>query len=132
MAMSEATKQSYTYGKFLLASGGVIFAIGQSLLFIIVAPMARSIGLTELQFGVAFSLANVSLLFAGPFWGKRSDTYGRRPLVLLGLTGAAFGTLAIALTLESLPPSERAAARIGIHCGWSASNGTTPHSCAAR
>ena len=39
---------AYTYGKVILASGVVIFAIGQSLLFIIVAPMARSIGLTEI------------------------------------------------------------------------------------
>ena len=70
-------KKAYNYGKFILASGVVIFAIGQSLLFIIVAPLARSIGLTELQFGLAFSLANVSLIFAGPFWGKKSDVQHR-------------------------------------------------------
>ena len=93
------TKTAYGYGKFILASGVVIFAIGQSLLFIIVAPMARSIGLTEMQFGIAFSLANVSLIFAGPFWGKKSDVIGRKPIFTLGLFGSAFGTLAMALTL---------------------------------
>ena len=93
------SKSAYSYGKFILASGVVIFAIGQSLLFIIVAPMARSIGLTELQFGVAFSLANISLIFAGPFWGKKSDKIGRKPVFVIGLIGSAVGTLAMAATL---------------------------------
>ena len=93
-------KKAYNYGKFILASGVVIFAIGQSLLFIIVAPMARSIGLTELQFGLTFSLANISLIFAGPFWGKKSDVIGRKPVFIIGLFGSAVGTLALAGTLS--------------------------------
>lgn len=95
----QRTDKAYTYGKFILASGVVIFAIGQSLLFIIVAPMARSIGLSELQFGAAFSLANVSLIFAGPYWGKKSDVIGRKPVFIIGLFGSAIGTLAMAGTL---------------------------------
>lgn len=95
----QSVDKAYTYGKFILASGVVIFAIGQSLLFIIVAPMARSIGLSELQFGAAFSLANVSLIFAGPFWGKKSDVIGRKPVFIIGLFGSAIGTLAMAGTL---------------------------------
>ena len=93
-------KKAYNYGQLILASGVVIFAIGQSLLFIIVAPMARSIGLTELQFGLAFSLANISLIFAGPFWGKKSDVIGRKPVFIIGLFGSAIGTLAMAGTLS--------------------------------
>jgi len=92
--------KAYNYGKFILAGGVVIFAIGQSLLFIIVAPIARSIGLSELQFGLAFSLANVSLIFAGPFWGKKSDVIGRKPVFIVGLFGSALGTLAMAGTLS--------------------------------
>lgn len=97
--MSDISKV-YNYGKFILAGGVVIFAIGQSLLFIVVAPMAREIGLTELQFGVAFSLANISLIFAGPFWGKKSDSIGRKPVFIVGLFGSAVGTLAMAFALD--------------------------------
>ena len=93
------SKSAYAYGKFILASGVVIFAIGQSLLFIIVAPLARSVGLSELQFGLTFSLANVSLIFAGPFWGRKSDVIGRKPVFTFGLFGSALGTLAMAATL---------------------------------
>ncbi|NND53872.1 MAG: MFS transporter [Gammaproteobacteria bacterium] len=96
------TESSTNYGlsKILLAGGVVIFAIGQSLLFIVVAPMARSIGFTEFEFGIAFSLANVSLIFAGPFWGKKSDAIGRKPVFIIGLFGSAVGTAAMALTLR--------------------------------
>jgi len=93
-------KKVYGGGKFILASGVVIFAIGQSLLFIIVAPMARSIGLTELQFGLAFSFANLSLIFASPFWGRKSDAIGRKPVFIIGLFGSAVGTILMATTLQ--------------------------------
>jgi len=93
------TGKVYNYGKFILAGGVVIFAIGQSLLFIIVAPMARSIGLSELQFGLTFSLANISLIFAAPFWGRKSDSIGRKPVFIIGLFGSSFGTLLMAVSL---------------------------------
>jgi len=93
-------KNDYGAGKFILAGGVVIFAIGQSLLFIIVAPMSRSIGLTELQFGLAFSLSNVTLIFAAPFWGRKSDAVGRKPVFIIGLFGSAVGTLFMAIALQ--------------------------------
>jgi len=86
--------------RFLLAGGVMIFAIGQSLLFIIVAPMARSIGLTEQQFGLAFAIANLTLIFAAPFWGRKSDVLGRKPVFIVGLFGSAVGTLLMTLTLS--------------------------------
>ena len=70
------SNNTYTYGKFILAGGVVIFALGQSLLFIIVAPLARTIGLTETQFGLVFSLANLSLVFAAPFFREWAHMMG--------------------------------------------------------
>ncbi|TDJ47427.1 MAG: MFS transporter [Gammaproteobacteria bacterium] len=94
------SSNTYTYGKYILATGVVIFAIGQSLLFIIVAPMARSIGLSEMEFGITFSLANVSLIFAAPYWGRKSDAIGRKPVFIIGLFGSGVGTWAMAYTLH--------------------------------
>lgn len=96
----EEDNASYTRDKLILATGVVIFAIGQSLLFIIVAPMARAIGLTELQFGLAFSIANISLIFAAPYWGRRSDAIGRKPVFIIGLFGSAIGTIVMATVLQ--------------------------------
>jgi MFS family permease len=87
--------------RFILAGGVVIFAIGQSLLFIIVAPIARTIGLSVQEFGLAFSIANITLLFAAPYWGRKSDLIGRRPVFIIGLFGSALGTVLMALTLQA-------------------------------
>ena len=87
--------------KLLLSAGIVLFAIGQSLNFIIVAPLARSTGLTELQFGLAYTLASLPLVFSAPFWGRKSDELGRKPVFILGLLGSGLGTLALALSLKA-------------------------------
>ena len=101
--MSAATNKDAAglSGRFVLAGGVMIFAIGQSLLFIIVAPLARSIGFSDQLFGLAFSIANITLIFASPFWGKKSDVIGRKPVFTIGLFGSAIGTLFMALTLQA-------------------------------
>lgn len=88
-------------GRFVLAGGVVIFAIGQSLLFIIVAPLARSIGFSDQLFGLAFSVANVTLIFAAPYWGRQSDVIGRKRVFTIGLFGSAIGTAFMAITLQA-------------------------------
>jgi MFS family permease len=86
--------------KLILAGGMTLFAIGQSLLFIIIAPLTPLTGLDKTQFGLIFGLANVPLLFAAPMWGRLSDTHGRKPIFLVGLFGSAVGTLLVALSLR--------------------------------
>lgn len=95
------TDEEKTKAKWILATGVALFAIGQSLLFIIVAPLVRTIGITELQFGVTFGLANIPLIIAAPIWGKKSDSLGRKPIFLVGMYGSTVGTVAVALALES-------------------------------
>jgi len=92
---------SYKQGKFILAMGVVIFAIGQSLLFIVITPLARKIGLDERELGYVFALANISLIMAGPYWGRRSDVIGRKPVFIIGLMGSAIGILLMAWTLDA-------------------------------
>jgi len=99
--MNEEPENGPLSAKLLLGMGIVMFAIGQSLLFIIVGPLARSVGLTELAFGAAMSLASVTLIIASPFWGRRSDRIGRKPVFLIGMIGSAAGTLLVALVLQA-------------------------------
>lgn len=87
-------------GRFLVAGAIALFAISQAMPVLVVTPLIRTVDVTPFEFGLTFSLASVVLIFAAPFWGRRSDLVGRRPLVIFGLTGAAIGTLAIALTLK--------------------------------
>lgn len=85
----------------LIGIGVTLFAIGQSLLFTIVAPMARATGLTEIQFGLVLTLASLPLVVGAPYWGKKSDTVGRKPIFIFGLFGSAIGTALVALALQA-------------------------------
>ena len=95
-----SAEQGSGNAQVILAVGVALFAVGQSLLFVIVAPLARAVGLTELQFGWIFSLANIGLVFSAPYWGRKSDAIGRKPIFVLGLFGSTIGTLLVALTLQ--------------------------------
>ena len=85
--------------QLILAVGVMLFAIGQSLLFIIVAPLSRAVGLSELEFGMAFTIANLPLMLTSPWWGRRSDIVGRKPIFITGLAGSALGTTLMAIVL---------------------------------
>lgn len=98
--MTDTPGQAPAQARLLLGLGVLLFAIGQSLTFIIVTPLARQVGFTPQGFGIALTLASVPLIFGAPYWGKRSDVIGRKPVFLVGIIGAAAGTLLIALVLQ--------------------------------
>jgi len=98
--MTDTPGQAPAQARLVLGLGVLLFAIGQSLTFIIVTPLARQVGFTPQGFGIALTLASIPLIFGAPFWGKRSDVVGRKPVFLIGVTGAAVGTLLVALVLQ--------------------------------
>jgi MFS family permease len=98
--MTDTPGDSPPRARFLLGLGVLLFAIGQSLTFVIVVPLARQVGFDPQSFGIALTLASLPLIVGAPFWGKRSDIIGRKPVFLIGITGAAVGTLLIALVLQ--------------------------------
>jgi MFS family permease len=77
----------------LLLLGLLTTGIGQSLVFTILPPLGREIGFSELQ--VNAIIATSAVLFAGlsPVWGRFSDRIGRKPVILIGLTGYTIGNL---------------------------------------
>ncbi|MCL4721337.1 MAG: MFS transporter, partial [Gammaproteobacteria bacterium] len=98
--MTDTTGKGPLEARLLLGLGMLLFSIGQSLTFAIVAPMARQVGFAPQAFGIALTLASLPLVFSAPFWGRRSDVVGRKPVFIVGITGAALGTLLVALVLE--------------------------------
>ncbi len=61
--------------------------LGLSILFPIIGPLARELGLTEFQTGL-FSTAYAFMQFLmSPYWGRMSERWGRKPVLMLGILG---------------------------------------------
>lgn len=99
-AVEHVVKQARFRDRAILFYSVIILGMGQSMMFIIAAPLARDIGLSEIQYGLALTLANLSLVVAGPFWGRRSDAHGRKPILIIGALGCTFGNLLLAWVLQ--------------------------------
>lgn len=71
-------------------------AIGNSMLFAILPPLARQLEVDEMWVGAIYTLSALLFLTMSPVWGALSDRYGRRPLVVFGLSAFATSTLLFA------------------------------------
>ncbi|WP_439815948.1 MFS transporter [Zavarzinia sp. CC-PAN008] len=75
--------------------------MGQTIIFSILPPLAREMGLAEWQVGSIFLASSIVWVVVSPWWGRRSDQWGRRPVILLGLVGFAISTVLFALVIEA-------------------------------
>lgn len=78
----------------LLAAAAMGFA--QTVLFAILAPLGREVGLVEVQIGAIISSSSLTLFLVSPLWGRASDVWGRRKILLIGLFGYSAGTVMFA------------------------------------
>ncbi|WP_421788281.1 MFS transporter [Hyphobacterium sp.] len=75
----------------------VVTGIGNSMLFAILPPLARELDVAEAFVGAIYTISALLFLIMSPIWGALSDQYGRRPLIMFGLTSFAVSTLVFAL-----------------------------------
>lgn len=74
-----------------------LLMLGLSVLFPVLPFFIRSLGLSEIQAGVLFSVYAASSTLFSPFWGQFSQKHGRRPAIIIGLLGFALGFLLFGL-----------------------------------
>lgn len=70
--------------------------MGQTLVYAVLPPIARHLGISDFGTTMIYSLSSLLWIVTSPFWGRRSDIVGRKPIMLLGLTAFAISTLIFA------------------------------------
>ncbi|NJM05628.1 MFS transporter, partial [Candidatus Gracilibacteria bacterium] len=83
--------------------------MGLGVLNPLLAPLVRELGLSETQGGLIITAAALMFALGSPFWGGRSERWGRKPVLLISLLGFSlgFGAFAVVAQLalrEALPP----------------------------
>ena len=85
----------------LLLAGALCAGMGQTIVFSVLPPLAREIGLGNLETGVIFMVSATFWVVMGPVWGRRSDEKGRKAFIVLGLAGFAVSTAFFSATIRA-------------------------------
>ena len=80
---------------FWLKFGLFSVGLGQSFAFVLVPPLARDLGLSEIQTSTIFAISAVAWAITSASWGKASDNFGRRNIAVIGLIGYSISIIAL-------------------------------------
>ena len=83
------TPQARAFAISVLLVGAVCAGMGQTIVFSVLPPLARELGLSDIKVGLIFMISAICWVSLGPRWGRLSDARGRKPFIVTGL--AAFG-----------------------------------------
>lgn len=90
---------SPVYARRILLASLVSVGMGFTVLFPILAPLGREIGLTEIQITTIISASGLIVFLSSPIWGRQSDVWGRKRVMLIGIFGVSLGTTIFTATL---------------------------------
>lgn len=96
-AAADAARREKRLAFGLLFSSLLVVGFGNTMLFALLPPLVREIGIKDAFIGWIFSLSALIWVFSSPFWGRVSDRKGRRPIVAMGL--GAYGVSMLGLGL---------------------------------
>ena len=94
------TLEKLPYTIWILAAGLLCVGAGQTIVFITIPPIARDLGLNEIQIGSIFATSAVAWMILSPVWGSLSDSIGRKKIVIVGLLGFAISLVLFSLTIS--------------------------------
>jgi DHA1 family tetracycline resistance protein-like MFS transporter len=84
----------------------VISVIVDMLGYIMVMPLlpfyAQSFGASDFMVGIIISMNAVTSLVMGPVWGRLSDKYGRKPILLVSQAGTLASFMVLAVSSSTL------------------------------
>jgi MFS family permease len=74
--------------------------LGLSVLFPVLAPLGRTLGLSEFEIGSLTGAYALMQLVFSPFWGRLSERRGRKPIMLMGILGFSVSFFGFAVAAE--------------------------------
>jgi MFS family permease len=77
----------------------VCMGVGQSVIYTVLSPAGRRLGIGPLWVTSIFAASATIWIFSSTFWGGRSDYFGRKPIMLMGLIAFGVSFLGFATTL---------------------------------
>ncbi len=84
---------SVGYARRTLLASLVSVGMGFTVLFPVLAPLGREIGLSEFQITAIIATSALTVFLSTPVWGRMSDVWGRKRVMLVGLFGFSAGTV---------------------------------------
>jgi MFS family permease len=81
------------YARRTLLISLISVGMGFTVLFPILAPLGREMGLSEFQITFIIGASAIVVFLCSPLWGRRSDVWGRKRVLLVGLFGFSAGTV---------------------------------------
>lgn len=76
-------------------------ALGNTGLISVLPAIGRSIGIPDPMVAAVFSLSALLWALSSPWWARASDRYGRKPLMLVGLSGFMVSMIACGFVVSA-------------------------------
>lgn len=101
MPIQLSNPQDLRYARAILLTALVGMGFGMTVLFAILSPLGREVGFSELEISSIIAASSLTVFLASPRWGRLSDRWGRKKVLLVGLIGYIFGTLLFATVFHA-------------------------------
>lgn len=85
----------------VIALAMVSMGAGMTINFVVVSPLARDAGLTELQVAGILTFSAALYAFTIPIWGRLADNYGRKRVMIFSLCAMATTNMAFLFGLNA-------------------------------
>ena len=85
----------------MIALASVAMGAGMTINFVVVAPLARKAGLTEIQVAGILTLSALIYALMIPQWGRWADRFGRKRVMVFSLMAMGFTNMAFLFALEA-------------------------------
>jgi MFS family permease len=101
VAHVQTTPAERKRGFVILFVSLVCMGAGQSVIYTILPPLGRQLGLGPMQITTIFAASALIWIFSSAFWGVRSDRWGRKPVMLQGLAAFALSFACFATVMHA-------------------------------